>query len=107
MIGGFQIGPFQLAYQQGIGFSLPGQIPVPAVTFMDWYAASYLLASAGFAQNQPPNAIVYRSLPQGTVVAQSPLAGSYVYPGTNIVLTVTFEQFLAPNFDLVIHRVPN
>jgi beta-lactam-binding protein with PASTA domain len=107
MIGGFQIGPFQQAYQQGIGFPLPGQIPVPPVTFMDWYAASGILALAGFAQNQPPNAIVYRSFPHGTVIAQNPQAGSYVYPGTNILLTVTFENFLAPNFDLVIHRVPN
>jgi len=107
MIGGFQIGPFQLAYQQGIGFPSAGQIPVPPVTYMNWYAASALLALAGFAQNQPPKAVMDKSFTHGTVIDQNPKAGSYVDPHVNIVLTVTFENFLAPSFDLVIHRVGN
>jgi hypothetical protein len=102
MIGGFQYGPFQFAYQQFIPSPAnPGQFPVPNFIGLDWYAASYQIFIEGLTQGTPPFIVPLGNLLPGTVVAQLPAVGTPVSPGTNIQLTVAMEGLLSVTFNLI------
>lgn len=81
----------------------PGFVIMPNFVGMNWYAASLLIAEDGFEQVFPP-IIVKRSAPfiNYEVIAQNPAAGTFVPPGSNLQLTVTFGHLLAPTFDLTV-----
>jgi hypothetical protein len=101
--GGFQFGPFQTDYQQQSPVAPPGQFLLANYVGMDWYAASYQLFIAGLMQLDPPILVprnTFQLDPPGTVVAQLPVAGTFVSPGTVIQLTVITENLLSATFSV-------
>ena len=105
MFGGFQVGPFQIDYQQVLPVpSIPGQFPLANYVGLDWYVASYAIFVAGLVQDNPPYVVPigkFQLVPPGTVVAQIPAVGTPVSPGTNIQLTVAMENLLSVTFNLL------
>jgi hypothetical protein len=107
MIGAFQVGPFQLDYQQGAFVPPAGTSPIPDFTGIQWYAASDNIFEAGFLQTMTPLFVKNNTVAPGIVVGQLPLPGTYVPAGANIQLTVAYDKLLGGTFDLIIHKVPN
>jgi|SRR6266404_3184229 len=105
MLGGFQVGPFQIDYQQIVPSpALPGQFPLENYVGLDWYVASYQIFIAGLVQALPPIIVpigVFQLEPSGTVMAQLPAVGTPVSPGTVIKLTVAMENLLSVTFELL------
>lgn len=105
IFGGFQVGPFQLDYQQLLsGPVIPGQFPLPNYVGLDWYVASYQIFIEGLIQGNPPNVVpigAFQLVAPGTVVGQIPAVGTFVSKGTNIQLTVAMENLLSVTFNLL------
>jgi beta-lactam-binding protein with PASTA domain len=103
--GGFQVGPFQLDYQQILPVpAIPGQFPVPNYVGLDWYIASYQIFIEGLVQGNPPYIVPignFTIVAPGTVVGQVPAVGTFVNKGTNIQLTVAMENLLSVTFNLL------
>lgn len=97
----------QVPYLQTLGFGgnppiLPGQFPIPDFTGIGWYHASHLIIKAGLVQVFPPIRIESNVYPNYLVLAQYPVAGTFVSPYTNVQLTVSVHShLLAPTFDWI------
>jgi hypothetical protein len=98
-IGGFQVGPFEVNFQQNVfGFGI-----LPNYVGLDWYLASYEIFLAGYVQQTPPviTPIGRRHVyAPGTVISQQPMAGALVSPGAVVRLTVAMENLLGINFQI-------
>lgn len=95
--------PYLNTLGRGGGLPPSNFVPMPNFVGMNWYAASLLIAEDGFEQVFPP-IITKRTAAfvDYEVVAQVPAAGTFVPPGSNLQLTVTFGHLLAPTFDLTV-----
>src|SRR5579863_7071892 len=117
IIGGWQIGPFEIDFQKGgtlpafepIAFQtdfqqgLQSQFVLANYVGQDWYAASYKLFVVGLNQVYPPIQVTLgkrQLVPPGQVLAQIPFAGALMSPGGNVQLTVATENLLGVNFAL-------
>ncbi len=65
-----------------------GTVAVPAVTGLSQTAAATALASAGLVAGGISQAY-HATIPAGGVIAQNPVAGAFVAPGTAVALTVS------------------
>lgn len=73
----------------------------PNLVGLSWYNASFLIVQQGLVQTNPPRVVSQKGTNPGTVVAQSPAAGTVVGSGTEIQLTVSSgNSLLSVTFDL-------
>ncbi len=106
MAGAFQVGPFQVNFQQETPTppNVPtNQFPIQSYVGLDWYDASNRLVQSGLVQQDPPNLVrigPFMLANPGQVLAQIPEAGTYVSPGTAVHLTVAFEFLLGATFNM-------
>ena len=87
--------PQRGGYDMG-AYELPDPVPVPDVTGQEHAAAVAALKGAGFV---PGTASWQYSLdvPAGTVVAQDPVAGTVLLPGTAIALVLSRGAIMVPD----------